>query len=326
MIGRMRWRKTHERRLGLAAGAVLALLLASAALADFDEDLDRIDEALRKNPAHVTQQALESCMNRRRYALQLYYAGHDARARRALRYCFDVLKVPEKAPPAKVKAPTPEELQARAMAELEKALSLEGDHERGLALYRECAGCHLPEGWGLSNGTVPQIAGQHRSVVVKQLADIRAGNRDAVLMIPYASADAIGGPQGVADVAAYIDSLEITTNTGKGPGDDLELGRKLYAEHCSRCHGARGEGKPEIYAPRIQSQHYRYLVRQFEWIRDGKRRNANAEMVQQIQSFGDEETHAVLDYVSRLEPPPELQAPPGWRNPDFADAVRSPIR
>jgi len=70
--------------------------------------------------------------------------------------------------------------------------------------------------------------------------------------------------------------------------------------------------------PRIQAQHYNYLVRQFEWIRDGKRRNANAEMTAQIKSFDEEAMHAVLDYVSRLEPRPELQAPPGWSNPDFA--------
>ena len=46
-------------------------------------------------------------------------------------------------------------------------------------------------------------------------------------------------------------------------------------------------------------------------------------MLAQIQGFEDRETRAVLDYVSRLEPPPELQAPPGWRNPDFpASAMR----
>ena len=179
--------------------------------------------------------------------------------------------------------------------------------------------CHKTEGWGLSNGTVPQIAGQHRKVVIKQLADFRAGNRDNVLMAPYSSVEAIGGAQAVADVAAYIDTLEISVDTGKGAGDDLELGEKLYRDHCVRCHGETGSGKNELFVPRIQAQHYRYLVRQFEWIRDGKRRNANPEMVEQIRGFGDRETRAVLDYVSRLEPPIEFQAPPGWRNPDFAD-------
>ena len=280
----------------------------------------RVDRALVENRSRVPGQALESCSHRRDTAVRLYDRGYSARAERGLRYCIQVLKIPEVAPAVLPESapPSVEEIQVRAARELELALGLTPDLDRGLTLYRECALCHMPEGWGLSNGSVPQIAGQHRTVVIKQLADIRAGNRDAVLMIPYASAKSMGGPQAVADVAAYIDTLEMSVETGKGPGDDLELGAKLYAENCKRCHGATGEGNAEEFVPRIHAQHYQYLVRQFEWIRDGKRRNANAEMVKQIHDFGDRETHAVLDYVSRLEPPEDFQAPPGWHNPDFA--------
>jgi hypothetical protein len=42
-------------------------------------------------------------------------------------------------------------------------------------------------------------------------------------------------------------------------------------------------------------------------------------MVAQIQNFEDREIQAALDYISRLEPPEDLQAPPGWSNPDFAN-------
>jgi cytochrome c553 len=129
----------------------------------------------------------------------------------------------------------------------------------------------------------------------------------------------MGGAQAVADVAGYIDTLEISVDNGKGPGRDLELGERLYRENCTRCHGTTGEGHADNYVPRIQAQHYKYLVRQFQSIKDGKRRNANAEMVDQIQGFEEREFQAVLDYVSRLEPPAELQAPPGWHNPDFVD-------
>jgi len=207
----------------------------------------------------------------------------------------------------------------QARHEAEQALSLAPDIENGLRIYRGCAECHEPEGWGLADGSVPQLAGQHRKVVIKQLADIGADHRDNPAMCPDASVKGIGGPQAVADVTGYIDSLEISIATGKGTGDDLEHGKKLYESNCARCHGASGEGDNDRYMPRIQSQHYAYLVRQFEWTRDGVRHNADPAMVEQIRGFSDRDSRAVLDYVSRLEPPEAFQAPPGWRNPDFPD-------
>jgi len=66
------------------------------------------------------------------------------------------------------------------------------------------------------------------------------------------------------------------------------------------------------------------LVRQFEWIAQGKRRNADAEMVEQIKGFSAEDISAIMDYTSRLSPPPARLARPGWMNPDFAEFVRTP--
>ncbi len=319
---------TRERSGSVLAGAGIALLAAVGLLVvpkagfarDFEESLARVDDALRKNPSHVLENALQSCQGRRSFAIQLFQVGEVARAERSLRYCFDLLEIPEN-PPKTVTAAekrSMEEMQAQAAREVERALALTPNLENGLAIYRECSGCHMPEGWGLQNGSVPQIAGQHRNVVIKQLADVRAGNRDTLLMLPYASVEAIGGTQAVADVAGYIDTLEISVETGKGPGKDLTLGARIYREKCAACHGETGEGNEDKFVPRIQAQHYNYLVRQFERIRDGERRNANPDMVAQIQGFEDRDIHAVMDYVSRLEPPEAMQAPPGWHNPDFA--------
>ena len=213
-------------------------------------------------------------------------------------------------------APDPEARDAAAR-ELERALSLESDIANGLKIYRECAECHQPEGWGLPDGSYPQLAGQHKQVIIKQLADIRAGVRGNPEMLPWASPKRIGGAQAVADVAGYIDTLELSVSGGKGPGVDLARGAKLYAESCARCHGPEGEGDGEHFVPRIQSQHYAYLLRQFQAIRDGRRGNANPEMVSHVQGISDADARVILDHVSRLEPPEMLQAPPGWRNPDF---------
>ena len=201
--------------------------------------------------------------------------------------------------------------------EQDEALHLTPDLEHGLEVFEVCAACHLPEGWGTKDGTFPQIAGQHRKVIIKQLADIRALNRDNPTMYPFALPREIGGAQSIADVAAYISKLKMNPDPGVGPGDDLEHGAKLFKENCVRCHGENGEGNNDKFYPRIQGQHYEYLLRQYNWIKEGKRRNANPDMVKQIQGFTEKDTKAVLDYVSRLKPPAEDVAPPGWLNPDF---------
>jgi len=301
---------------------------------EFQRSVARLMRGLKENPNYVPEHALYACQDRLRWATRLERAGHGTRANRSLDFCFDLLGLSRESTEVTRARITPEERAAAAQAEaaktagveFERALGLEPDLANGLRIYRECARCHTPEGWGLSSGVVPQLAGQHRKVIIKQLADIRAGNRENRLMIPYASVEEIGGPQAVADVAGYIDTLEISVENGKGPGEALALGARLYAQHCASCHGEKGEGVEKTATPRIQAQHYDYLVTQFERIREGRRRNASPQMVEQIRSFEEHEIHAILDYVSRLEPPEALQAPPGWRNPDFATPPSSPPR
>jgi len=201
--------------------------------------------------------------------------------------------------------------------EIEQALHLTPNLENGKNVYEVCSACHLPEGWGKEDGTFPQLARQHRPVLIKQLADIRAKNRDAPTMYPFATPQSIGGAQALADVTAYITKLPMNPKNGVGPGNDLTYGEKLYQDNCTKCHGEKGEGLAEKFYPRIQGQHYKYMLRQFEMIRDGKRRNANPDMVKQIKSFSDKDMQAVIDYASRLKPKKEDLAEPGWKNPDF---------
>lgn len=186
--------------------------------------------------------------------------------------------------------------------EITELLQIKGDVERGRIAYRVCQGCHKADAFGLTNGIYPQLAGQHITVLVKQMADVREGRRDNWKMFPFAGKHVVE-TQEVADLAAFINSLPLPGNNGKGPGTDLTYGKALYDKDCASCHGALGEGSAEKFYPVTAGQHYRYMLRQIEAIRDGSRRNANPEMVKSVKDYSSRDINAVSDYMSRIMPP-----------------------
>ena len=115
-------------------------------------------------------------------------------------------------------APVCAENSDQAMQEYTEALKLTPNLENGRKIYHICTVCHTPEGWGLESGAYPQVAGQLRTVIIKQLADIRARNRDNPTMLPFTSPKLLGGAQEIADVAAYISQLPMTPHNGKEIG------------------------------------------------------------------------------------------------------------
>jgi cytochrome c553 len=181
------------------------------------------------------------------------------------------------------------------------ALQSKGDPLRGEIAFEVCQGCHGMEALGEVDGTYPRLAGQHASDLIKQLADVRAGVRDNRKMYPFAEEHVIT-TQELADVAMYLQELDVTADHGTGPGKDLDRGKALYERDCMDCHGPHGEGDPAKFYPRIADQHYLYLLRQMRDIRGGKRRNANPEMWEVSKTYPDEDIRVVIDYISRLQP------------------------
>src|SRR6186713_700397 len=121
---------------------------------------------------------------------------------------------------------------------------LEPDLDHGAELYRSCAACHGPDGRGTEDGEVPAIAGQHGSVLLKQLTDFRHDQRWNERMQHFTDQHHLAGAQDLTDVAAYIANLPRFPPTAKGIGDGtaLGVGASIYFQKCERCHGPLGQG------------------------------------------------------------------------------------
>ena len=202
-------------------------------------------------------------------------------------------------------------------AQLKRLMAIQPDAVQGYEIYRLCADCHGPEGQGKWDGSVPVISGQHQLVLIKQLRDFRDGRRKNEAMFPFSQDEAIGGDQAIADVTAYISTLLMPAEPAAGPGTGADEGEELYRLYCNSCHGANGEGNPELGMPRIHGQHYPYLVRQLEHIVNGERADSDPVMKNLLMQMDPVDREKIADYLSTQLGASELVAPEGWQNPDF---------
>ena len=186
----------------------------------------------------------------------------------------------------------------------------DGDVEKGKALYNICAACHGANGEGTAALNAPANAGQDPWYMIRQLKNFKAGIRGAhpddtfgAQMRPMAMV--LAGDQDIADVVAYITSLDmpIVAQTIDG---DVELGKQAY-ETCIPCHGEFGQGAQALDAPRLSNQHDWYIVRQISNFKAGIRGSHQSDiygaqmriMSQMLES--DERVRAVAAYIATLE-------------------------
>lgn len=186
--------------------------------------------------------------------------------------------------------------------EVKATLALAGDVRRGKEAYGECQTCHRRDASGRANIGVPRLSGQHASVIIKQLMDIRSGHRINLEMKDYVLEPGLT-LQHFADIAAYLESLPVAGNVSKGPPELLSRGQALYEKDCVACHGAQGEGRAELFHPMVASQHYTYLLRELELIRDGERGNSNPAMPPILKSYSADDKRAVAAYMAQLPAP-----------------------
>jgi cytochrome c553 len=206
-------------------------------------------------------------------------------------------------------------LLARGVAdeaqERRDAVNSRPDLNKGAELFQSCAVCHGSSGGGTPDGHVPRIAGQHFSVLVKQLVDYRRDRRWDPLMQYMADQHLLKSAQDIADVAGYASEIETLPESGVsvGSGEYLAQGAQVYASACESCHGQRGEGNGREDIPKVAGQNYQYLVRQIHDAVEGRRPNFSTAHIRLLKPLDYAAIMGVADYLSRIPRPADHELP-----------------
>lgn len=144
-----------------------------------------------------------------------------------------------------------------------------------------CSSCHGLEGLS-TNSLYPNLKGQKKDYLIKQLKQFKSGVRPHSLMESYARPLS---EEQINNLALYYSSFprfEIQNRPVPPP-----------AEQCIACHGPMGKSATDLF-PNLSGQRYDYLVNQLRNLKSGKRvhemmnpivKNITDEDIQSIARF-----------------------------------------
>jgi cytochrome c553 len=184
----------------------------------------------------------------------------------------------------------------------DQTLARTPDFVNGERLFVTCAACHGPDGSGTQDGSVPAIAGQHWQVLTKLLLDFRYFRRWDARMVNTSDSGHLRGPQEIADVVAYVNSLPPRRADGGGATAQSAHGAQVYARMCASCHGSDAQGDGPAGQPRLAGQRYGYLLRQIQDAAAGRRPTFSRQHIRLLQTLNVMDTQGVSDHLSRLGP------------------------
>jgi len=180
----------------------------------------------------------------------------------------------------------------------------EGDAEAGKTKAAACAGCHGADG-NSGVAAFPKLAGQNVKYLVKQMNDIKAGDRPVPAMTGQLDGKS---EQDMQDIAAYFSSQ--FPSVGAADKDLVELGEKIYragskdsgVSACTACHSPTGKGNAMAGFPSLGGQHAGYIAAQLRAFREGERTNdGDAKMMRSVAfRLTNKEIDAVASYISGL--------------------------
>jgi cytochrome c553 len=173
------------------------------------------------------------------------------------------------------------------------------DAARGARLYATCAACHGASGMGQPEGPAPVLAGQHELVLLRQLADYRAGVRWDPQMESVSRLRLVEAARDRADLAAFLAQLDPSSPAAIGSGESLAAGARVFVIDCAGCHGATGQGDAAHGIPRLAGQHHGYLRRQVQDAVEGRRPRLQASHGARFTALTAAEIDGLADYLSR---------------------------
>lgn len=176
---------------------------------------------------------------------------------------------------------------------------------RGATLAQRCAICHGPT--GISRADAPNLAGQYRAVIYKQLEDFRSGARVNAVMSPFALHLS---DQDIIDLADYYGSLQ------RLPAYHPEPQRQptrivIYGAPsrgiapCGACHGSLDN---KTGSPWLEGQSEAYLKAQLlAFASDHRRNDINIQMRNVARAMTAQEINEAAAYYAS-QPPETVSA------------------
>ncbi len=178
-----------------------------------------------------------------------------------------------------------------------------GNAAKGKKLHEDCASCHGDAG-NVDIPDVPDLGGQDRLYIYKQLSDYKAGTRASSIMNEAVKALS---DRDMADLAAFYASQKRTPWGGK-PGSAADAAAKLVSvgdgvrlmPACDACHGDRGAGNRGFYGmPSLEGQKLQDITVELTAFRSGERANDVYRVMRDVSKrLTDAEIAALSAYYS----------------------------
>lgn len=179
-----------------------------------------------------------------------------------------------------------------------------GDAKAGQAKAAMCGACHGADG-NSAAPNFPKLAGQGERYLLKQMNDIKSGNRNILEMTGLLTNMS---EQDMADIAAYFASQNMSVGAADPAlvkaGEALFRGGKLAEgmPACTGCHSPNGAGNDAAGFPQLGGQHAQYVAKQLTDFREGNRTNDGDSMMMRAVAakLSNKDIQAISSYIQGL--------------------------